>query len=616
MNEETPQEPSVEERVETVSKELVNDTSSNPKKNIFKKLGKKKLLILATVAVVVLGGGGAAAFVLTKKDKPAPKSTQEATDTPAIVKQEPAADTAAKPVDLVTVSGSTVYATPKKLGDLKFFTDFKFFGGQTCDDSGKCTDIAAAKDISYYDVGTLKDGKHILVAHVKPPTIDVYDYIAIESAANTYQILSQHSDGATASSEFADSLASNVTIDKATVLTDLQFPLEATVAGQKLKTQHKNGYFMPNGLKSIRGSYFGEIASGETTEKIGTFGNFTLYRVTHKTTDTYKIIELYGTLGTSFAVSYGSNGELASTTDKLPITWSSGEQSTISAYSGGAGCGSIGYVVAQGVNASTLVQVGASKAGQKIYQLPSDAPLVNELFNDDYNKGADDEAQFQNLTLQQFLDKHAYFIVQNGLNEYVVFQRSDMFMRGGCGKPVIYLYPQTATDVSVKVGADVLVSAPHYETNGWQHVFAEPGGQLTYRGASYDSLFWEGYGHGVYPDITSGTIVRSTDAVATIQAQLAAQGFNAKETADFLAYWQPKLPATPYVRLTWFGTAAMNQLAPLSISPQPQTVIRTFLDFEGMQNPITLPAQKFSMPKRQGFTVTEWGGLLREGIKN
>lgn len=604
--------PNTEETKETTTEVPV---VKEPKKWL--KLSRKTVIIMVVSALLL--GSGAAAFVINKQqdNKKSKATTQSSADkiAPTVVKQASPSDAAVKPVDIVTASGNTFYATPKLLGDLKFFTSYEFFGGSSCDAQNKCTDITTPKDISYYEIGTLKDGRRILVVHVKPASIEVYDYIVIETAANTYQILSQHGDSSQESADFAKVLAPNVTVDKATVLADLQFPLETTVGGQKLKTGYKYGYFMPNGLKSIRGSYFGELKDDESTEKVGTFGNFTLYRVIHKTTDTYKIIELYGTFGTIFGVNYASNGELASTSDTLPITWSSGEQTAVSAYSGGAGCGSLGYVVAQAVNASKLVQVGTSKAGQKIYQLPSTAPLVSELYNEDYAKGANDEPQFQNLTLQQFLDKHAYFIVQNGFNEYVVFQRSDMFLRGGCGKPVVYLYPTTPTEVSVSVGADIVKSVPHYESNGWQNVLAQPSGRLSFEGQTYDSLYWEGYGHGAYPDITFGTVVKSANAVPTIKSQLTAQGFNAKETADFLAYWQPKLPTTPYVRLSWLGTAAMNQLAPLSVNPAPQTVIRTFLDFEGLQNPVTLSAQTFRAPARQGFTVVEWGGLLREGIR-
>ncbi len=74
------------------------------------------------------------------------------------------------------------------------------------------------------------------------------------------------------------------------------------------------------------------------------------------------------------------------------------------------------------------------------------------------------------------------------------------------------------------------------------------------------------------------------------------------------------MPNKPYVRLSWLDTNQMNELAPLTITPKPQTLIRTFLDFDGLDKPITIRPQKFIMSKRNGFTIVEWGGLLRGGL--
>jgi hypothetical protein len=52
---------------------------------------------------------------------------------------------------------------------------------------------------------------------------------------------------------------------------------------------------------------------------------------------------------------------------------------------------------------------------------------------------------------------------------------------------------------------------------------------------------------------------------------------------------------------------------PLTITPTPDTQIRLFLDFEGLTTPIPLAPQMLSAPPRSGFTVVEWGGLLRNG---
>ncbi|EKD22879.1 MAG: hypothetical protein ACD_83C00217G0001 [uncultured bacterium] len=173
---------------------------------------------------------------------------------------------------------------------------------------------------------------------------------------------------------------------------------------------------------------------------------------------------------------------------------------------------------------------------------------------------------------------------------------------------MIYLYPEKTTDVLVKVGADITVSEPKYG-DGWQ-VTADPSGQLRVDGNSYDSLFWEGQGKGEYPVINSGFVVETKNIELTLKSHLTQLGLNSKESADFMAFWLPKMPTTKYTRLTWFGTRQMDKLAPLTVSPKPNTSIRIFLDYQGLDKPINLPEQKLSAPKRTGFTLVEWGGLL------
>ena len=58
---------------------------------------------------------------------------------------------------------------------------------------------------------------------------------------------------------------------------------------------------------------------------------------------------------------------------------------------------------------------------------------------------------------------------------------------------------------------------------------------------------------------------------------------------------------------------SLEKLAPLYISPLPDTRIRVFLDMEGLSSHVQLPAQRLSSVERQGFTVVEWGGLARDG---
>ena len=115
----------------------------------------------------------------------------------------------------------------------------------------------------------------------------------------------------------------------------------------------------------------------------------------------------------------------------------------------------------------------------------------------------------------------------------------------------------------------------------------------------------------MYPEITVGRVVPTNQVSLAIKSDLIKQGLNVQEIKDFLEFWLPRMPKTPYVRLSWLNTEQMNQLAPLHITPRPDTMIRVFLDFTGQSTATTtlLPQTLTALP-RDGFTVIEWGGLL------
>lgn len=259
---------------------------------------------------------------------------------------------------------------------------------------------------------------------------------------------------------------------------------------------------------------------------------------------------------------------------------------------------------------SDLVQVGKTPNGRLVYQ-PKDknSNLVKKTY-DEYKMWVQDYK-----SLDDFLADHGLLLMENNDKDLLVYVRDQMGPTGGCAKPVVYLYPTKNTVVDVRVGAEVTVSEPKYEQRGWQGITATPSGQLIYRGTQYDSLFWEGYGIGEYPGIVSGTVVKQNQAADTIRQQLKQQGLNSKEIADFMKFWEPRIPNNPYVRLTWLNTRQMDALAPLYISPQPDTVIRVFLDMDGFDKPIKIPSQRLTTQERKGFTVVEWGGLTLEGLR-
>ncbi len=274
------------------------------------------------------------------------------------------------------------------------------------------------------------------------------------------------------------------------------------------------------------------------------------------------------------------------------------------------GCGGYGSATITQPDASRIHISGHTSKGEPIYEFSNVNDPILRIYYENMPDNNDDgvreyydaERGSVPITIQEFAGVHAILLYKDSMNRWLVISNSKYGPQAECGKPVIYLYPIKPTQVSVKVGANITVSDPEYG-NGW-NVLAEPTGKQT--------LFWEGTGFGRYPEVTSGFVVKHENIETALRSQLAQQGLNARESQDFLDFWLPKMPTTPYIRLTWFGTKEMNELAPLYVSPKPDSVIRVFLDFQGLQKPISIPEQKLSSVARTGFTLAEWGGLLKK----
>ncbi|OHA58190.1 MAG: hypothetical protein A2571_02930 [Candidatus Vogelbacteria bacterium RIFOXYD1_FULL_44_32] len=304
------------------------------------------------------------------------------------------------------------------------------------------------------------------------------------------------------------------------------------------------------------------------------------------------------------------------TDDSVPqIIWTDGSANT-DTYSQAAatgGCGNPGALVTPGIDVSSQIKVtGRTASGESIYELTDINHPIMAFF---YKLGGKvyhgPTEEMESLTVEEWAAHHPVVFYKNAIGDYVIFTNNTYGLAAECGKPVIYLYPPTPMDVRVRVGADVTVSEPTYG-DGWQ-VKAYPDGIIVNSdGKKYESLFWEGTGHGLYPNVMAGTVVSAEEVESILTRQLVQLGLNDKELADFLEFWLPNMPTTPYVRLTWFTTEEMNELAPLALSPRPDTLIRVFLDFQGLQEKISLPPQQLTALPRRGFTVIEWGGILQK----
>jgi hypothetical protein len=320
--------------------------------------------------------------------------------------------------------------------------------------------------------------------------------------------------------------------------------------------------------------------------------------------------QIYLKLKDSTVTKYSLKTGLFTDDRKANVTWNDGR--TLVSYetirTGGCGFGVTGVpiIVDNSPLLSGIKEVGITKLGDKVYQIVDPtSEMVKFLYKDGYSASRSDP-----LSIVEFATKPNHFIWKDPLNDWQIAISEDYALQAECAKPVIYLYPQSRQQVRVKVGAHMRQSDPLYPQDGWK-VVAEPSGKIYHQGQEYPYLFWDGLGQGSYPDYhDQGVVVTKPQVEATLRQHLSRLGLNAKETSDFLEFWLPLIPTTPYVRLTWLGTADMNRLAPLTVNPKPDTVIRVFLEFAGLDQYVKLTPQILTAPTRKGFTLVEWGGLL------
>ena len=174
-------------------------------------------------------------------------------------------------------------------------------------------------------------------------------------------------------------------------------------------------------------------------------------------------------------------------------------------------------------------------------------------------------------------------------------------------KPVIYLYPEQETTVSVSLdyAGTLIATYPAYE-NGW-HVTAEPDGTLyDENGNEYSYLFWEGENNTDY-DFSKGFCVAGADTADFLREKLAEIGLTPREYNEFIVYWLPQMQENPY-NLIAFQSDCYTQVAQLDISPAPDTLLRVFMAWKPLEEKVDIPAQTLTAPARDGFTAVEWGG--------
>ena len=176
-----------------------------------------------------------------------------------------------------------------------------------------------------------------------------------------------------------------------------------------------------------------------------------------------------------------------------------------------------------------------------------------------------------------------------------------------CAKPVIYLYPEQETEVTVRLDCDGELTCAYPAYDGGWTVTAAPGGTLTdASGQTYSYLYWEGVTRTEY-DFSQGFCVPGADTAAFLEDALSRLGLTRREANEFIVYWLPRMEPNPY-NLIAFQSGAYTSSARLTVDPEPDSLLRVFMAWKPLEAPADVPAQALPAFDRAGFTVVEWGG--------
>ena len=180
----------------------------------------------------------------------------------------------------------------------------------------------------------------------------------------------------------------------------------------------------------------------------------------------------------------------------------------------------------------------------------------------------------------------------------------------GLEKPIIYLYPETVTDVRVSLGhpEQLTVSYPLY-ADSWQ-VTAYPDGTLTdTAGREYYALYYEADTE-LPSDMSTGFVVAREDLASFLEEKLRSIGLTDREAEEMIVYWLPRMQTSPYTFIRFAEEELIESNMPLDIEPAPDSVLRVCMQWKGLEAPIHVEEQQLESFERKGFVVVEWGGSI------
>jgi len=180
----------------------------------------------------------------------------------------------------------------------------------------------------------------------------------------------------------------------------------------------------------------------------------------------------------------------------------------------------------------------------------------------------------------------------------------------GIDKPNIYLYPEETIELDINIvfphGGRLRTSIPDYN-DGW-HITVEPSGIID---GEYEYLFYESL-QPDYGQYAAGWVVIREQLEDFFRNNMGQTGFNQKEIDDFIEYWIPILTEYPYYAIYPQYRGELEEMVKLEFSAQPESLIRLIYSVRGLEdNNLNIQEPVIPPFTRDGFTVTEWGVILK-----
>ncbi len=177
-------------------------------------------------------------------------------------------------------------------------------------------------------------------------------------------------------------------------------------------------------------------------------------------------------------------------------------------------------------------------------------------------------------------------------------------------KPIIYFYPEEEMNLEVTYVQEerLLTTYPKYE-DGW-NIHLREDGTFTLPGSEreYYALYFDEIGN-YKTDWSEGFYVTKDNVISVLEEKMDFIGYTNREVDEFIMYWLPILENNEKSLIHFEQTEIRNEECPLTFSVMPDTLIRTIMHIKKVDEEVSIKEQTLTHYERNGFTVTEWGGL-------